>query len=322
MSVYTFSMQQLSILAPVVCSRVGRYMKAADIDGVYGVPKGGLVPAAVVAGLLQRELLDQPTSRCLVVDDIVDSGRTLEQIYKEFPSAAYAAFVNVDRVDQSLSAFRPAQISYGMELSEHDYEEIPWVEFAWDPRKSDGSTEHSPESNVQRVLQYLGEDITRDGLIDTPERYLRALKEMCAGYEQDPGAILSKRFQADSNEMIILRDIQFSSLCEHHVLPFSGVAHVSYIPRPEQGVVGLSKLARLVTCYAQRLQIQERMTQQIARALVQHVQPLGVGVIVEAAHGCAQCRGVRQPTARMITSALTGVFERPEVRNEFMTLVR
>lgn len=178
----------------------------------------------------------------------------------------------------------------------------------------------SPEDAIRYLLRALGEDSDRNGLKDTPERVWRAWQEMTAGYKEDPGAILLTVFQETSDEIIILKGIRFSSLCEHHMLPFTGQATVGYIPSGK-GVVGLSKLARLVHCYARRLQIQERLTRQIAQAIEVYLEPLGAGVIIKAHHHCMSHRGVNQPEAEMITSAMSGVFrDKPSTRAEFMSL--
>lgn len=173
---------------------------------------------------------------------------------------------------------------------------------------------------VEALLVTIGEDPEREGLQDTPARVVKALLEMTAGYNQEPVEILATTFGADGyDEMVVLRGIRFTSLCEHHLLPFSGVAHVGYVPKDR--VVGLSKLARLVECYGKRLQLQERMTRQIAEALIEHLEPLGAGVVVSAQHSCMGCRGVRQPDAAMVTSAMLGVLRTDAAaRTEFMAL--
>lgn len=178
----------------------------------------------------------------------------------------------------------------------------------------------SAEAAVRSLLLHIGEDPDREGLLKTPARVAKALREMTAGYNDDPDEILSARFDSDGyDEMVLLRGIKFVSLCEHHMLVFAGIASVGYVPGNR--VVGISKLARLVQCYAKRLQIQERMTRQIADAIEEHVQPLGCGVVVRARHSCMGCRGVRQPEADMVTSAMTGALrDRPEARAEFLSL--
>lgn len=173
---------------------------------------------------------------------------------------------------------------------------------------------------VRELLLSIGENPDREGLQETPDRVHRALLEMTQGYREEPAAILTKCFGVPYDEMVLLRGITFQSTCEHHMLPFSGVAHVAYLPR--SGVVGLSKLARLVQCFAKRLQIQERMTRQIADAIMTHVDSLGVGVVVKARHECMSNRGIRQPNAEMVTSCLLGKFrEDRAVRNEFLSLI-
>lgn len=176
---------------------------------------------------------------------------------------------------------------------------------------------------VQNLLIGIGEDPERDGLRDTPARVVKALAEMTEGYQQDPKTILSKQFDNDGkyDQMIILTDIDFVSLCEHHMLPFYGKAGVAYVPGNNK-IVGLSKLARLVECFARRLQVQERMTQQIADALDAELQPIGVGVIIKAHHSCMSCRGIKKAGASMITSSLKGVLKEDlSARQEFLKLV-
>jgi len=174
---------------------------------------------------------------------------------------------------------------------------------------------------VATLLRYLEEDISRDGLKETPDRVLRSLREMTSGYRQSPEVILSRVFEGDGyDEIVILRDIPFTSLCEHHLLAFSGVVDVGYLPSDK--VVGLSRLARLVDCFSHRLQVQERLTKQIADAIREHLSTKGVAVVVRAEHSCMSCRGVRKPGSQMITSVMTGVFrDIPAARQEFLALV-
>lgn len=174
------------------------------------------------------------------------------------------------------------------------------------------------QDGIRSLLEYLGEDPGREGLAKTPHRVVKAFREMTVGYDHDPKEILSTVFHEKHDQMVVLKGIKFISLCEHHMLPFTGEASVAYIP--EDKVVGLSKLARLVECYAKRLQVQERMTMQITDALTEHLKPLGSGAIIKAHHSCMGCRGVRQPSAQMITSSLVGNMRTPEVRQEFLEL--
>ena len=171
---------------------------------------------------------------------------------------------------------------------------------------------------TRTILHSVGEDPDRDGLQRTPQRVARMYAELLAGYGMDPQALINGAlFDVDYEEMVVVRDIEFSSLCEHHMLPFIGHAHVAYIPNGK--VLGLSKIPRIVDMYAQRLQVQERLTTEIADFMVATLQPQGVAVVLEAAHMCAQIRGVRKHDARMVTSALRGTFrDQMGTRLEFM----
>jgi GTP cyclohydrolase IA len=181
-------------------------------------------------------------------------------------------------------------------------------------------TEATAEEAVATLLRFIGEDTGRDGLLDTPSRVVRAWREMTAGYGDDPAEILSRTFEESSDEMIVLRGITFYSVCEHHLLPFYGSASVGYLPGR---VVGISKLARLVNCFARRLQIQERMTRQIAEAVEQHLDARGVGVVIRAHHLCMGCRGVRQEETEMVTSSMLGTLRSDATsRAEFFRLCK
>lgn len=173
---------------------------------------------------------------------------------------------------------------------------------------------------VREILLAIGENPDREGLERTPARVAEAYAELFAGMAEDPRHHLGVTFDEGHKEMVILRDIPFASLCEHHLMPFTGVAHVGYIP--EGRVVGLSKLARLVEGYARRPQVQERLTSEIADALMDGLNPDGCGVVIEAAHTCMTIRGVQKPGATMVTSAMRGGFRRrPETRAEFFSII-
>ncbi|OXN00734.1 GTP cyclohydrolase I FolE [Bifidobacterium vansinderenii] len=173
---------------------------------------------------------------------------------------------------------------------------------------------------VRLYLKSIGEDPDREGLLDTPDRIARASRELFAGLRQDPKDVLSARFKVDTEEMVLVRDIELYSVCEHHLLPFHGVAHVGYIPSKE-GVTGLSKLARLVEVYARRPQVQERLTQQIADALMDYVDARGAIVVTECEHLCMSMRGVKKSQARTTTSAVRGLMRQPATRAEAMSLI-
>jgi len=173
---------------------------------------------------------------------------------------------------------------------------------------------------VREILIALGEDPDREGLKETPERVARSYQEMFTGLEIDPAEVLAKTFEIDHDEMVLVRDIEVWSTCEHHLLPFTGVAHVAYIPAKGR-ITGLSKLARLVDAFAKRPQVQERLTTQVADALVEHLHPQGVMVVIECEHLCMTMRGVRKPGAKTVTSAVRGVMNNPATRAEAMSLI-
>ena len=182
-------------------------------------------------------------------------------------------------------------------------------------------SEVSLEKSVGEILRLVGEDPNREGLLKTPERVARALQFLTKGYGEDPKTVINgAMFVEDYSEMIVLKDLDFFSLCEHHILPFFGTAHVAYIPKHR--IVGISKLARLVEVYARRLQVQERLTTQIANMLMDELDPLGVAVVLRAEHLCMRMRGVEKQNSVVVTSAMLGVFRsHQETRQEFMTLV-
>jgi GTP cyclohydrolase I len=175
---------------------------------------------------------------------------------------------------------------------------------------------------IRRLLAQLGENPSREGLIDTPKRVEKALRFLTSGYTADVDTVLNNAlFTVDYNEMVIVRDVDFYSLCEHHLLPFFGRCHIAYLPQGK--VIGLSKIPRLVEVFARRLQIQERMTSQIAETIREKIQPLGVGVVIEATHLCMAMRGVEKQNSFAITSAMLGSFQHDaRTRMEFLELIR
>ena len=177
------------------------------------------------------------------------------------------------------------------------------------------------EAAVRTLLAEIGEDPERAGLVGTPERVSRMYQELTAGYRTDPDALINGAcYEVDYDEMVVVRDIEFYSLCEHHLLPFFGRVHVGYLPRGT--VIGLSKIPRIVEMYAKRLQLQERMTTQVAEFLMERLGAKGVGCVVEASHLCTMMRGVRKEEARMVTSSMLGTFRRDgRTRNEFLRLI-
>jgi len=179
------------------------------------------------------------------------------------------------------------------------------------------------EAAVRTLIRWAGDDPEREGLVGTPDRVARAYEEFFSGYEQDPVDILHRTFEETDgyDEVVLLRDIRLESHCEHHMVPIIGVAHVAYLP--DRRVVGISKLARIVEVYARRLQIQEKLTAQIANTINEVLQPKGVAVVIEAAHQCMTTRGVRKAGVTMVTSRMLGVFrDDSETRREFMALIQ
>ncbi len=205
-----------------------------------------------------------------------------------------------------------------MNIKESGFEERSG-EFA---RKSVRPTRKEAENAVRTLLRWAGDDPDREGLLDTPARVARAYGEWFRGYDEDPEAMLQRTFEEVEgyDEMVILQGIRFESYCEHHMAPIIGKAHVGYLPTDR--VVGISKLARVVDAYAKRLQVQEKMTAQIAGTLNRVLQPQGVAVVIEAEHQCMSTRGVHKPGVTMVTSTMLGVFRRnPESRREFLNFI-
>jgi GTP cyclohydrolase I len=208
-----------------------------------------------------------------------------------------------------------------MAVTPFDTEEEQFLDrFDLDPHSEQDT--RTIEKAVRRILKSVGEDPDRDGLLKTPDRVARMYGELLEGYHVDPDRLINDAiFDVDYSEMVLVRDIEFYSLCEHHMLPFIGHAHVAYMPQGK--VLGLSKIPRVVDMFARRLQVQERMTTQIAEFLMEVVEASGVGVVVEGTHMCSMMRGVKKANARMVTSALLGSFrENEKTRAEFLSLVR
>ncbi len=176
------------------------------------------------------------------------------------------------------------------------------------------------EKAVREILSAVGEDLNREGLKDTPARVARMYGELLAGMRDDPNTHISRVFNENYDEIVLLRDIPFYSMCEHHLMPFIGSAHVAYLPSGK--ILGVSKLARIVDCFARRLQTQERLTSQIADCLMTNLKPQGVAVVLEASHSCMTIRGIKKPGSVMVTSAVRGLFRKdPRSRSEIMSLI-
>ena len=264
---------------------------------LYGVPRGGVYPAMIVAGMLDRpvHLCEMPEEATVIIDDLIDSGATCASYVHTCPDTPFHVLLNKNRE--------------GMNGQ--------WVSFPWERM----GQEDSPTQNIVRLLQYIGEDPKREGLRETPKRVIRSYETLLGGYRQDPKDVMKVFEDGACDEMVLLKNCEFSSTCEHHMLPFVGKAHIAYIPNGK--VIGVSKLARILEIYARRLQIQERIGQQVTQCLMDHLQPKGAACILEAKHLCMTCRGVQKQDSIMVTSSLRGVFlDDARTRAEFLAMVK
>ena len=284
---------------------LGQAIRSAEQKYVYGIPRGGTMVAVELHTMFpELEIITEPEAYSMdevaIVDDIVCTGRTL----KPWLDCGYRCWGLYHR-----DKYKHPNLTFCQRLEEG------WYVFPWEKNVHDG------EELVTRMLEYIGEDPTREGLIETPKRVVKAWQDWFAGYKQNPEDVAKIFTDDSSDEMIILRDIEFQSFCEHHLAPFTGKAHVAYIPKGK--LIGASKLARIVDLYAKRLQIQERICNQVTSALEDILQPLGAACLIEAKHSCISSRGVGKQHSEFITSSLTGVFKTdPAVRDEFLRLVK
>lgn len=290
--------QYLNELAAQCASDIRRFILRTGVIRpvrVFAIPRGGIPAALAVGQHVDIQLVDDPSVAELFIDDLIDSGATVERWCDQYPGIPFFALIDK------------------REMASQE-----WIVFPWEHNE-----QGSFEDNVVRLLQFVGEDPKRGGLQETPARVVKAWKYWCSGYGKDPGEIL-KAFQdgAEScDQMVIVKDIPFYSHCEHHLAAIFGTVTIAYIP--DGVIVGLSKLSRLTDMYARRLQVQERMTNQIADALDKYMRPKGVGVLVNARHMCMESRGVCQQGHSTITSALRGAIrDEQDTRAEFLKLAR
>lgn len=270
---------------------------------VFGVPRGGHYPAAIVATELKVKQIFDPvkiTKSTLVVDDLVDSGSTMTKWQTQYGCDFLAVIKNKAKANPTYFGYDNSRVG-------------DWIVF---PDEHDCGI----EENLKRTLQYIGEDTNREGLLETPKRMRKAYDEIFSGYKTDPKSLVKCFTKGTCEEMVILRNAEFYSTCEHHFFPFFGHCSIGYIPNGK--VIGVSKLARLLDCFSKRMQIQERMTTQIADFLEQELNAQGVYVICEGVHFCMTSRGVKKQSASMITSAIRGIFKQDaQARNEFLHLI-
>ena len=269
---------------------------------LYGIPRGGIPVVLMLLAIsneqgLEFRLVDKPEDADTFIDDIIDSGATRDRFAKEFPGKPFYALI--DKTGPFEASFQG------------------WVVFPWE------SENGGIEDNITRLLQFVGEDPKREGLQETPSRVAKAWQHWTSGYGKNPKDIL-KCFEdgsANCDEMILVKDIPFYTHCEHHLAPFFGTATVAYIPQGK--IVGLSKISRIVDMYARRLQVQERLTNEIADAIFNGLDALGVGVLVTARHLCMESRGICQQGHTTVTSALRGAIkDSSKARSEFLMLAK
>ena len=263
----------------------------------YPVPRGGVYAAQAVQTAMAQaplpitlNLVTDSDEADVVVDDLIDSGATM----KRFVGRPF--YVLLDKREEGPS----------------------WVVFPWEQMNN----EDGPQENVRRLIEYIGDDPNREGLRETPDRVVRSYVELFGGYRRKPGDVV-KVFEDDScDEMVAVRNVEFYSTCEHHMLPFFGKAHIAYIPNGR--VIGVSKLVRLLEVFSRRLQIQERLCQQVTGALDEFLKPKGSACILEARHLCMTSRGVAKQGSMMVTSSLTGVFREAGnmARQELLGMLR
>ena len=273
---------------------------------IFGIPSGGVPLATALSSLLDIPLCEDPlmyivnNQEVLIVDDVTDSGETLLK-YADFCCAVIH--------------HKPKSKRYPVFAAHRNVTE--WIHYFWEGSE----IKDSITNNITRVIQYIGEDPNREGLLETPKRVVKSWKKLYGGYSQNPADII-KTFDADgADQIVLLKNIEFFSMCEHHMLPFFGKSHIAYIPN--ERVIGISKLARLLEIFTRRLQIQERIGEQVTKALMEYLQPKAAACILEAQHHCMTSRGIEKQHSIMVTSSLKGAFiEKQEARLELMRLIR
>ena len=273
---------------------------------IFGIPRGG----SMVALELQKQLGEPFTlidkfsdvdDQTIVVDDITDSGKTMEKFLIAQTNILYMSLYVKPHAKDLVDG-------YAVEVNE-------WLDFFYENKHSD------IEDNIVRIIEHIGENPKREGLLDTPNRVKRMYEEVFSGYKANEEYLYKSVFTSDIDEMVVIKDIPFYSYCEHHMVPFMGKVHIGYIPKGK--VLGLSKFARLVDIYAHRLQIQENMTKQIADSLQKHLEATGIMVVVEAEHLCMSMRGCRKPFSKTVTSVTYGAFrDNDKARAEFLSLIK
>ena len=281
-------------------------INSEQYSGIYGIPRGGIYVAIALRQELHLPIVEKKdiVNSTLVVDDLIDSGATRSK----FPNNNFACLYDKNHS----TTFKNTYVEKTID---------DWVEFFWEKEID----EKPAEDAVTRLIEMIGEDPNREGLLETPKRVIKSYETLFSGYKQKPEDII-KTFDADGyDQLVLLKDIEIYSMCEHHILPFVGKAHIAYIP--DKKVIGISKLARIADMFARRLQIQERLADNITSTLMKHLKPLGVACVIEAQHLCMRMRGVCKQNSMMVTSSLKGIFLDDNdggraARKEFMELIK
>jgi GTP cyclohydrolase I len=278
-------------------------------ENVFPVPRGGYYFGIAIASLLGVPLVagKDISEKTLIVDDVIDSGKTRMR----FPKNDFAC---IHMKDESESE---SEVVFNEKHTFYVYGTFEWIHYFWEGQNSYSSIDDA----VIRQLQYIGEDIQREGLLETPKRVVKSWDFLFKGYKETPENLITVFDAEGYDEIVLLKDIEMYSMCEHHLLPFIGKAHIAYIPN--QKVIGVSKLARILDMYARRAQIQERIGNQVTEFLMEKLQPKAAACIIEAQHLCMLMRGVQKQNSKMITSSLKGAFyENIKAREELMCLIR
>lgn len=299
MQKFQLSWEDIEHRADLVARQIDLDHKNAVEVRAYPIPRGGIPAALAIQCAVHRRqrpivllLVESMAEADIYLDDIVDTGATRDRYCNDNPKPFYAL---VDKLTDG-----PC-----------------WFVFPWERMVN----EDGPEENVRRVIEYIGDDPKREGLRETPSRVVRSYSELFSGYGQSPADAIKVFEDGACDEMVILRDLEFYSCCEHHMLPFFGKAQIAYIP--DRRVIGASKLARILEIYSRRLQIQERLCAQVTAALDEFLQPKGSACVLEAKHLCMVCRGVQKQNSILVTSSLTGVFRDSsnDARREFLGMI-
>lgn len=304
-----FSWEDFYFLADTIVNEMLEFNQ--NYNNIYAVPRGGQVLATYLSHYLEMPMIskDKITDKTLIVDDIIDSGSTRKRfkLTNDFVCLHSSKKENLQFISNRNT----------IEITDK------WVVYPWEEEE-----QSSVDDTVIRFLEYIGEDPNREGLADTPKRVIKSWNELYNGYEKNILDIMTT-FEAPNNKMynqiVLLKDIELFSMCEHHILPFIGKAHIAYIP--DMRVIGISKLARIMEVYARRLQIQERLGHEITEAIMYYLAPKGAACIIEAQHLCMRMRGVSKQNSTMITSSLKGVFlqdndQGRSARKELMDLIK